>query len=226
MPNPSDVPPGQNGGNVYLPHTAEAPSYEEYADPAAAHGWAGSAYDDTRELPRLAPEPGAGGRAERRRARRRATGWRSRRGVVTAGAVGAVSVAALVAGVSLSGSSSGGGSESRPTGGTLSASESAAPSGPPSATGTPTTTRSSEAAPSARATRPHPVPEHPSPAPGTAHPVPLFSTLTVDVGPGHRLPVLVLDTGPGERPGQGVEEAVAEETPRPKTAPCRGPSGR
>ncbi|NKQ23840.1 hypothetical protein HF200_05005, partial [Streptomyces galbus] len=64
MPNPSDVPPGPNGGNVYLPHTAEAPSYEEYADPAAAHGWAGSAYDDTRELPRLAPEPGAGGRAE------------------------------------------------------------------------------------------------------------------------------------------------------------------
>ncbi|MEU8030839.1 hypothetical protein AB0C13_19730, partial [Streptomyces sp. NPDC049099] len=40
--------------SVYL-RQAPAPAYEEYADPAAAHGWQ-SAYDQTRELPSL-PEP-------------------------------------------------------------------------------------------------------------------------------------------------------------------------
>ncbi|KUN34365.1 hypothetical protein AQJ30_29115 [Streptomyces longwoodensis] len=164
MPSPSDVPSGPTGPNVYLPHSAETPSYEEYADPAAAHGWQVSAYDETRELPRLAREPEAGGRADRRRARRRATGWRSRRGVVAAGAVGAVSVAALVAGLSSGGSPSGGGSGSGPTAGTLSASEGATPSGPPSGTGTPTTTRSSDPGSSGSGDTP------PSPSPGTSAP--------------------------------------------------------
>lgn len=78
-------------------------SYEQYADPAAAHGWE-NAYDETQRLPPVpAVEEGAGGRADRRRAVRRTGGWRSRRVVVAAGAVGAVSLAAVVAGLSLSG---------------------------------------------------------------------------------------------------------------------------
>ncbi|GAA1041457.1 hypothetical protein GCM10009566_37640 [Streptomyces murinus] len=35
---------------VYHPRPGPAPAYEEYADPAAAHGWQ-NAYDETRELP-------------------------------------------------------------------------------------------------------------------------------------------------------------------------------
>ncbi|MGW2732556.1 hypothetical protein ACWCYR_35195, partial [Streptomyces sp. NPDC001494] len=46
--------------NVYHPQTAAAPSYEEYADPAAAHGWQ-NAYDETRELPAVAGPPGPAG---------------------------------------------------------------------------------------------------------------------------------------------------------------------
>ncbi|MFC0054393.1 hypothetical protein ACFFMQ_18445, partial [Streptomyces actinomycinicus] len=38
--------------NVYQPQPAPAPAYEEYADPAMAHGWQ-NAYDETRELPAL-----------------------------------------------------------------------------------------------------------------------------------------------------------------------------
>ncbi|MFH9088981.1 hypothetical protein [Streptomyces sp. NPDC017673] len=40
------------GPNVYHPQPAPAPAYEQYADPAAAHGWQ-NAYDATRELPAL-----------------------------------------------------------------------------------------------------------------------------------------------------------------------------
>ncbi|MEU0428628.1 hypothetical protein ABZ235_34525, partial [Streptomyces canus] len=46
--------------NVYQPQPAPAPAYEEYTDPAAAHGWQ-NAYDATAELPRIEPpatEPG------------------------------------------------------------------------------------------------------------------------------------------------------------------------
>ncbi|MGW7793166.1 hypothetical protein ACWGKX_37740, partial [Streptomyces tricolor] len=38
--------------NVYHPRPAPPPAYEQYADPAAAHGWQNT-YDDTRELPPL-----------------------------------------------------------------------------------------------------------------------------------------------------------------------------
>ncbi|MET8563901.1 hypothetical protein ABZV75_26280, partial [Streptomyces flaveolus] len=38
--------------NVYHPQPAPAPAYEQYADPAAAHGWQND-YDATRELPAL-----------------------------------------------------------------------------------------------------------------------------------------------------------------------------
>ncbi|MFI7299792.1 hypothetical protein [Streptomyces sp. NPDC050121] len=93
--------PGENAvprvrPNVYhLYEAADPTSYEEYRDPAAAHGWE-NAYDETTELPRVAParaEPG--GRADRRRAARRTDGRRSRRVIV---AVGAVSLAAAIAG--------------------------------------------------------------------------------------------------------------------------------
>ncbi|MEU6574475.1 hypothetical protein [Streptomyces sp. NPDC046805] len=45
----------QNGGaqgapNVYHPYPDATPEYDQYADPAAAHGWQ-SAYDQTAELP-------------------------------------------------------------------------------------------------------------------------------------------------------------------------------
>ncbi|MYV38369.1 hypothetical protein GT030_05665, partial [Streptomyces sp. SID1328] len=53
---------------VFHPPAAPAPSYEGYADPAAAHGWQ-SAYDETRELPALtelsvSPRPMGPGAAE------------------------------------------------------------------------------------------------------------------------------------------------------------------
>jgi hypothetical protein len=106
--------------NVYVPPTVPPPEYDGYADPAAAHGWQ-NAYDPTQELPRVTD--GEGGRtagdqdraaADRprhgtgRRSRRRPSPWRSRRVAVAAGAVGALSVAALIAGFAVSGSSSGG----------------------------------------------------------------------------------------------------------------------
>ncbi|MFC5659605.1 hypothetical protein ACFP3J_29550, partial [Streptomyces nogalater] len=55
------VPHGAGGApgvrpSVYHPLPAPAPAYEEYADPAAAHGWRND-YDATRELPPAAGEP-------------------------------------------------------------------------------------------------------------------------------------------------------------------------
>ncbi|MFF5469242.1 hypothetical protein [Streptomyces achromogenes] len=89
--------------NVYHPLPAPAPAYEEYADPAAAHGWQND-YDATRELPPVTgaagvpgrpaepapPKPSGTGarRAGRGRARRRAGG--RRRVVVAGGALAAV----------------------------------------------------------------------------------------------------------------------------------------
>lgn len=49
----------QGPPNVYLPLPGQAPDYQEYADPAAAHGWE-NGYDATAELPRVtdgAPRP-------------------------------------------------------------------------------------------------------------------------------------------------------------------------
>ncbi|SCF71279.1 hypothetical protein GA0115256_11361, partial [Streptomyces sp. DconLS] len=44
---------------VYHPRPGPAPAYEEYADPAAAHGWQ-NAYDETRELPPITESGPAG----------------------------------------------------------------------------------------------------------------------------------------------------------------------
>ncbi|MEU6529618.1 hypothetical protein ABZ869_10555 [Streptomyces sp. NPDC046928] len=102
--------PGTDGPSVYHPMAAAARSYEEYADPAAAHGWQ-DAYDRTEEPLRTPGDAAANGGARaargRRGTRRKERPRPSRRALVSAGAVGVVS-AALVAGFSLSGSSSDG----------------------------------------------------------------------------------------------------------------------
>ncbi|MCT9081401.1 hypothetical protein [Streptomyces fulvoviolaceus] len=95
--------------NVYHPRAGSTPAYEEYTDPAIAHGWQ-NAYDETAELPPVAGgESAASGRSAHRRpgGRRRPSAWRSRRMAVVAGAAGAASAAALIAGFAFSGSSSG-----------------------------------------------------------------------------------------------------------------------
>lgn len=93
---------------VYHPQAEETPAYDEYADPATAHGWQ-NAYDETRELPPVAAgaedrrrvgggQASDGHRAGGRRSRRKPRALPSRRVVVAAGAVGAVSLAAVMAG--------------------------------------------------------------------------------------------------------------------------------
>ncbi|WP_020128070.1 hypothetical protein [Streptomyces sp. 303MFCol5.2] len=105
-PGESGVPPVRP--IVYHPSAETDPAaYERYTDPAAAHGWE-NAYDETAELPRVRPAEGEpGGRADRRRAVRRAGGRPSRRVLAAAGAVGAVALAAVVAGMSVSGDPAG-----------------------------------------------------------------------------------------------------------------------
>ncbi|MFJ8084212.1 hypothetical protein ACIQ6Y_26795 [Streptomyces sp. NPDC096205] len=97
--------------NVYHPQVAGAvPAYDEYADPAAAHGWQ-NAYDETAQLPQVAddstgvPTGLPAGRAATRRDARRAAARRDRRLLFAGGAIGVVSLAALVAGFSFGGSS-------------------------------------------------------------------------------------------------------------------------
>jgi hypothetical protein len=98
----------QGTPNVYHPQPESAPSYEEYADPAVAHGWQ-SAYDETCELPPVPDGPGEVRRSGAgRRARRKPSPWRSRRTAVAAGAVGAVSAVAVAVGLSFSGAPSDG----------------------------------------------------------------------------------------------------------------------
>lgn len=145
--------------NVYHPLPEASLSYEEYADPAAAHGWQ-NAYDETAELPPVADradgahqDPGAGGtsggsggydyvyevgydygddyvpgRGGRRshRGRHQPAVWRSRRVAIAAGALGVAS-AALIAGFSLSGSSSAGDSQGKHDRTSPTAGDSAAP---------------------------------------------------------------------------------------------------
>ncbi|MET7884202.1 hypothetical protein [Streptomyces avermitilis] len=100
--------------NVYHPQADAAPAYEEFADPAAAHGWE-NAYDSTRELPVAvwdAGEPaGPGGPVlgggPRRRARRKGRGRPTSWVLVAVGAVCALGAAVAIAGFSGSGSPAG-----------------------------------------------------------------------------------------------------------------------
>ncbi|MFI1763588.1 hypothetical protein ACH41H_16285 [Streptomyces sp. NPDC020800] len=142
--------------NVYHPQTGAAPSYEEYADPASAHGWHPNAYDETARLPVVpAPREPAEGRAERRRRQRR-TGSR-RRTVILAGALGAAGTVAVIAALA-GGSDSPGPGRTGPSGrGRVAAGDSAAASprtdtGPASAA--PATGTSGPAAPSGPAASP------------------------------------------------------------------------
>ncbi|MFF7792239.1 hypothetical protein [Streptomyces sp. NPDC007991] len=144
MSRPSEYADGATGGapqrppNVYLPQAEPPPAYDAYADPAAAHGWQ-DAYDpadaqgarddtqdaargpgDTRRLPPV-PVPSHGRAGAGRHSRRRRAPWRGRRVAVAAGAVGAVSAAALLAGLGFpdapSGGRPGGGGRTGPTAG-------------------------------------------------------------------------------------------------------------
>ncbi|MFI6930235.1 hypothetical protein [Streptomyces sp. NPDC050287] len=111
----SDESPGWP--DIYLPQVESAPVYEQYVDPAAAHGWQ-NAYDETHELPTIAagdPAPVRGSHRGPRRARQKPPARPSRRALVAVGALG-VSAVALIAGISFSGSSSGG-SQDRKGGG-------------------------------------------------------------------------------------------------------------
>ncbi|MDQ1016640.1 hypothetical protein [Streptomyces afghaniensis] len=130
MSRPSEYADGATNGvpqgppNVYLPQADPPPVYDAYADPAAAHGWQ-DAYDpadgrdaargtgetpdmgDTRELPPV-PVPTHGRAGAGRHSHRMRAPWRARRVAVAAGAVGALSAAALIAGLGFSDAPSGG----------------------------------------------------------------------------------------------------------------------
>ncbi|MEU1342623.1 hypothetical protein ABZ482_35730, partial [Streptomyces sp. NPDC005827] len=75
MPRPAEDETG--APSVYQSQGEPAPAYGEYRDPASAHGWL-NAYDETRELPRIAPAASRPGRADRRRAARGAAGRTAR----------------------------------------------------------------------------------------------------------------------------------------------------
>ncbi|GAA2584645.1 hypothetical protein GCM10010304_29120 [Streptomyces roseoviolaceus] len=147
MSRPSEYADGATGGephgppNVYLPQTAPTPAYDAYADPAAAHGWqdayepedargAAGGTGDTRELPSV---PAHGRSGAGRHSRRRPGAWRARRVAVASGAVGAVSVAALIAGLSLSDAPSGGARDGE--GGRTGPTAGQSPTAPPAGTG-------------------------------------------------------------------------------------------
>ncbi|MEU4037069.1 hypothetical protein [Streptomyces collinus] len=206
---------GEPGGvpNVYHPRNVPAPSYDEYADPATAHGWQ-NAYDETRELPPVqipmagpepepAPVPPAPrgpavgpGRADLRRRRRR--GGR-RRVAVVAGVLGTAGAVAVIA--ALTGSGSPGGRQHPASEGRVSPDAASArpKSGSPTATATggapgvvsspPVTSARTAGSAPASSTAPAGGPTHPagSPsAPTSAAPEPtLTGTPTASWTPGH-----------------------------------------
>ncbi|MEU0386036.1 hypothetical protein [Streptomyces chartreusis] len=135
MSRPSEYADGAtNGGplgspNVYLPQADPPPAYDAYADPAAAHGWQ-DVYDATRDTPdaqdarytqddtrgpggtrELPSVPAHSSSGAGRHSRRRRAPSRARRVAVAAGVVGAVSAAALIAGLGFSDAPSGGARE-------------------------------------------------------------------------------------------------------------------
>ncbi|MFJ9864423.1 hypothetical protein [Streptomyces sp. NPDC101165] len=182
--------------NVYHPHAAPTPSYEEYTDPAAAHGWQ-NAYDETRELPPVpalddpaGPPPliPGGGRADLRRRRKQG----GRRRVAVAGVLGAAGVVAVIAG--LTGGSGSPAGQQPAKGGRVSSDDSATTrkgSGTPSATDTagspggtsPSPTPTSTASSARTATSPA-AQTSAAPTPTTAPPS-ATATTTAPSGRGH-----------------------------------------
>lgn len=191
---------------VYHPYAEiDQPSYERYADPAAAHGWE-NAYDETTELPRvpLAGSPAEGpegGRADRRRAARRAGGWRERRVLTAAGAVGTVALAAVVAGLSFAGDP--GGDQQRRQGGTRSASDGAV---------------SSPAGPADSASGPA-EPARPTPSASAG------ATPSPGVTPS-RTPSAGSSAGAGTGAGTGVGQVVGDEPSAATSEPGRSNAGK
>jgi hypothetical protein len=194
---PHEMPP-----NVYHPRQAETPAYDEYADPAVAHGWQ-NAYDETAELPRLVSATGR--RAHRRKGRSRD----SRRVGVLAGAVGAVSVAAVMGGwFALSGSSS----EGDPQGGNSRTAPTAAdPANPTDSTeGAPVASASSGATESTRTQSPDT--QSPdalaSPSatrdPGTDSPSPTLTTTSAATSPPAATATTTTPGGRDDKPGRGL----------------------
>ncbi|MEV5931617.1 hypothetical protein AB0L56_02315 [Streptomyces sp. NPDC052079] len=228
----NDVSDPRTPPNVYLPQSTPPPAYDAYADPAAAHGWQ-NAYDETRELPLVGVgEPDAadgdavgpagvgggvarpGGEAAGRRGRRRAAPLpRTRRAAVAGSAVGAVSVAALIAAFAFSGSPSDGGEgkadrEDVTTGRSEEPSTVADPSVPaggPDVTGSPSAGSASPSASGSGDDRKDGTGEGDEPSSGPSATASITSTPTLptasptaSTGPG--------DPGPGnsgDRPGRG-----------------------
>ncbi|MFJ5776027.1 hypothetical protein [Streptomyces sp. NPDC093094] len=166
--------------NVYHPHAAgSAPVYDAYHDPAAAHGWQ-NAYDETAQLPRVT-EQGAdvpAGRAAARRGARRAAARRDRR-MAAAGALGVLSLTALVAGFTLGGSSDDGPADRRDrTGPTAPDATDSAGSAVPEADGT-----AAESSPASDPrSRPLSGPPSVSPSAASSSPVPAASAPAAPAG--------------------------------------------
>ncbi|WP_315885797.1 hypothetical protein [Streptomyces sp. P17] len=207
----------QGPPNVYVPQAVPSPDYQEYADPAVAHGWQ-NAYDETSELPHIPEEPPAappppgepvdadveervgwethwepdGGSRTARRARHRRVN--RRRALMAAGAVGAASVAALVAGFAFSSDSSSGGSDKKDpaarsaTDGSDSPVDPATTVDPSSPASGPSATTPSGAGASAGEAEDDKTSASPSAKPATAAPVePSTATAREDRRPGRRL---------------------------------------
>ncbi|TPQ19617.1 hypothetical protein [Streptomyces sporangiiformans] len=116
---------GRDTPRVYHPYGDTAPAYDEYADPAAAHGWQ-NAYDDTVRIefgedpaaagsspkPPAAVLPDAEGRHERLMRRRRVR--LRRRGAVAAGVACVGLCVVVITGLFGSESSGDGGRENAP----------------------------------------------------------------------------------------------------------------
>ncbi|WP_230396097.1 hypothetical protein [Streptomyces blattellae] len=188
----------QGPPNVYHPQEPATPAYDGYADPAAAHGWQDTAYDETAQLPPVAD--GVSATRSGHRGRHRPLGLRSRRVLVAAGAAGVVSAAAVIAAFSFSGS---GGTQGKPERTGPTADDSAAPTDTESSPGTLADRPGSSAAPASPATSAPPSPTATADATdGTREP----SASATSTPPTNPTPTSTSATAPGnsdEHPGQG-----------------------
>ncbi|MER7402114.1 hypothetical protein ABT373_06360 [Streptomyces sp. NPDC000070] len=220
----------QSPPNVYVPQADPPPAYDAYADPAAAHGWqdvyhpadaqdATRGMGDTRELPPVpvpapVPAPGRSGAGRHSRRGRRRAPWRARRVAVAAGAVGAVSAAALIAGLGFpdapsGGAREGGGGRSVPTAGE-------SPAAPSTGTGrTPT--------PGAPLVRLPANSDEPSGAAASASPA--AAGTPAPSGPGTDAPSPSPGSPTAGAPTSSAPAVTASPPGRPESKPGHGPGG-